>query len=123
MNTSPSLLKALPGIPRDADGPVFEAPWQAHAFAMALTLHEEGVFTWSEWAAALAEEIRSAQQAGDPDQGDTYYLHWLKALETLVTAKGVTSNGELTRYERAWGNAAQRTPHGAPIVLSEGDLD
>ncbi len=90
---------------------------------MALTLHEKGVFTWSEWAAALAEEIRSAQQAGDPDQGDTYYLHWLKALETLVTAKGVASNGELTRYERAWSNAAQRTPHGAPIVLSEGDLD
>jgi nitrile hydratase accessory protein len=123
VNTNPPLLEALPGLPRDADGPVFEAPWQAHAFAMTLTLHEKGVFTWSEWAAALSEEIHSAQQAGDPDQGDTYYLHWLKALEALVTAKGVTSNGELKRYERAWDNAAQRTPHGAPIELGEADLD
>jgi nitrile hydratase accessory protein len=102
---------------------VFEAPWQAHAFALMLSLHERGVFTWSEWATALSEEIRSAQQAGDSDRGDTYYLHWLKALEALVTGKGLTSNLELTRYERAWHNAAQRTVHGAPIVLSDVDLD
>ena len=50
---------------------------------MTLSLHEQGVFTWSEWATALSKEIRSAQQAGDADRGDTYYLHWLKALEAL----------------------------------------
>jgi nitrile hydratase accessory protein len=90
---------------------------------MTLSLHEQGVFTWSEWAIALSKEIRSAQQAGDSDRGDTYYLHWLKALEALVASKGVTSTVELTRYERAWRNAAQRTVHGAPIVLSDVDLD
>lgn len=123
MSTNQPHLDALPGLPRDAEGPVFEAPWQAHAFAMTLSLHERGVFTWSEWATALSEEIRSAQRAGDSDRGDTYYLHWLKALEALVTRKGVTSNVELARYERAWRNAAQRTVHGAPIVLSDVDLD
>ena len=123
MNTNPPPLNALPSLPHDADGPVFEAPWQAHAFAMTLSLHEQGVFTWSEWAAALSEEIQSAQKAGDPDRGDTYYLHWLKALEALVTRKGVTSNVELARYERAWHHAAERTAHGAPIALSEIDLD
>jgi nitrile hydratase accessory protein len=123
MNPNQPVPDTLPGLPHDADGPVFDAPWQAHAFAMTLTLHERGVFTWSEWATALSEEIRSAQQAGDSDRGDTYYLHWLKALETLVTRKNVTSNGELTRYQRAWRNAAQRTAHGAPIVLSDVDLD
>ena len=102
---------------------MFEAPWQAHAFAMTLSLHERGVFTWSEWAAALSEEIRSAQRTGDSDRGDTYYHHWLKALEALVARKGVASNVELARYERAWRNAAQRTVHGAPIVLSDVDLD
>ena len=73
----------MPGIPTDEDGPVFRAPWEAHAFAMALRLYERGVFTWSEWAAALAEEIARAQAAGDPDTGETYYHHWLAALERL----------------------------------------
>src|SRR2546423_14818147 len=89
MNTNPPPLDALPGLPRDADGPVFEAPWQAHAFAMTLSLHEQGVFTWTEWAAALSEEIQSAQKAGDPVRGATYNLHWLNELEALVTRKGV----------------------------------
>ena len=55
---------------------------------MALALHERGLFTWQEWAAALAEEIKRAQAAGDPDPGDTYYRHWLAALERLVAEKG-----------------------------------
>ena len=59
--------EALPDIPRDADGPVFREPWEAHAFAMALALHERGLFSWPEWAATLAVEIRRAQAAGDPD--------------------------------------------------------
>src|SRR5690349_24501214 len=82
---------AVPSIPRDDEGPVFREPWQAQAFAMALKLHERGVFTWPEWAATLADEIKRAQAAGDPDTGETYYLHWLAALERLVAEKGVTS--------------------------------
>src|ERR1700681_1411584 len=58
---------ALPDLPRDAAGPVFHEPWEAQAFAMALALHERGLFTWSEWAATLAQEIKAAQAAGDPD--------------------------------------------------------
>ena len=123
MSTNQLYLDSLPGLLRDAEGPVFEAPWQAHAFAMTLSLHERGVFTWSEWATTLSEEIRAAQRAGDSDGGDTYYLHWLKALEALVGRKGVTSNVELARYGRAWRHAAERTVHGAPIVLSDVDLD
>jgi nitrile hydratase accessory protein len=75
---------AVPGIPRDEDGPVFREPWEAHAFAMALALHDRGLFTWNEWAAALADEIKRAQAAGDPDTGETYYRHWLATLEHLV---------------------------------------
>src|SRR5207302_10711229 len=80
---------AVPGIPRDADGPVFREPWEAQAFAMALALHRRGVFTWPEWAETLAAEIKRAQAAGDPDTGETYYRHWLNALERLVAEKGV----------------------------------
>ena len=71
----------VPSIPRDADGPVFREPWEAQAFAMTLALHERGLFTWPEWAAALSQEIKRAQAAGDPDTGETYYSHWLAALE------------------------------------------
>ena len=82
---------AVPSIPRDSEGPVFREPWEAQAFAMALALHERGLFTWPEWAATLAEEIKRAQAAGDPDTGETYYHHWLRTLERLVAEKGVTS--------------------------------
>jgi nitrile hydratase accessory protein len=114
--------EALPGIPRDASGPVFREPWEAHAFAMALALHDRGVFSWPEWAAMLAEEIRKAQAAGDPDTGETYYRHWLATLERMVAEKGVTSAQALADYHDAWAHAAHRTPHGTPIELRPEDF-
>ena len=113
---------SVPGIPRDDDGPVFREPWEAKAFAMALALHERGLFTWPEWAAALADEIKRAQAMGDPDTGDTYYRHWLATLENLVAAKGVATSETLRRYRDAWDHAADRTPHGSPIELTQEDF-
>jgi len=80
------LLEGLPGIPMDADSPVFNEPWEARAFAMTLALHERGVFTWPQWAEALSRQIAQARATGDADLGDTYYQHWLRALESLVSA-------------------------------------
>jgi nitrile hydratase accessory protein len=114
--------EAVPSIPRDAEGPVFREPWEAQAFAMALALHERGLFTWQEWAATLGEEIKRAQAAGDPDTGETYYRHWLNALERLVAAKGVTDSATLARYRDAWDHAAERTAHGTPIELKAEDF-
>ena len=114
--------EAVPGIPRDADGPVFREPWEAQAFSMAVALHQRGLFTWPEWAAALGHEIKRAQAAGDPDTGETYYRHWLAALERLVADKGVASRDTLARYRDAWDRAAGRTPHGTPIELSPDDF-
>jgi nitrile hydratase accessory protein len=114
--------RALPGIPRDDNGPVFREPWEAQAFAMALALHARGLFTWSEWAAALADEIKRAQAQGDPDTGETYYRHWLATLERLVAAKGVATSDTLRRYRHAWDHAADRTPHGSPIELKPEDF-
>jgi nitrile hydratase accessory protein len=114
--------EAVPGIPCDAEGPVFREPWEAQAFAMALALHARGLFTWPEWAAALGAEIKRAQAAGDPDTGETYYRHWLAALERIVAAKGVADTGALSRYREAWAHAAARTPHGTPIELAPEDF-
>ena len=116
-------LAILARLPRDGDEPVFRAPLEAHAFAMTLALHARGVFSWSEWAAALAARIEAAQVAGDPDLGDTYYQHWLAALEALVAAKGAGSADELERYRSAWALAAARTPHGQPIELRPADFE
>jgi nitrile hydratase accessory protein len=112
----------VPGIPCDAEGPVFREPWEAQAFAMTLALHERKLFTWPEWAATLGDEIKKAQAAGDPDTGETYYHHWLRALERIVAEKGMTDARTLDRYYHAWDHAADRTPHGEPIELQPGDF-
>jgi nitrile hydratase accessory protein len=122
MDAAVQAIDALPGIPRDDGGPVFREPWEAQAFAMALALHGRGLFTWKEWAAALADEIRRAQQGGDPDNGETYYRHWLATLERLIAAKGVVTSETLHRYRDAWDHAADRTPHGLPIELTPEDF-
>ena len=112
----------VPGIPTGPEGPVFREPWEAQAFAMALALHARGLFSWNEWAAALAAEIKRAQAAGDPDTGETYYRHWLNALERIVAAKGLADVTMLARYRHAWHHAADRTPHGTPIELTPDDF-
>lgn len=117
-----SAAAEIPSIPRDAQGPVFGAPWQAQAFAMALALHAKGLFTWPEWAALLSERIKLAQAAGDPDNGETYYLHWLDTLEGIVARKGLADLPTLERYRQAWDHAADRTPHGKPIELRPEDF-
>ena len=122
MALDPNVAASVPSIPRDADGPMFREPWEAQAFAMTLALHERGLFTWQEWAEALAAEIRSAQAGGDPDTGETYYQHWLAALEHLVAQKGVATRDTLARYRDAWNQACERTPHGKPIELKPDDF-
>ena len=102
--------------------PVFREPWEAQAFALARTLQERGIFSAKEWAAALGDEIKRAQAAGDPDTGETYYRHWLATLERIVAAKGLTDARTLARTRDAWEHACARTPHGVPIELEPGDF-
>lgn len=112
--------EALP-LPPQVGAPVFAEPWQAHAFAMTLQLHERGLFTWPEWAAVLTARIRAAQASGDADTGDTYYTHWVDALEQLVIDRQLGTPEQIHALEHAWEDAAARTPHGQPIVLASGD--
>ena len=115
-------IAAVPGIRCGSEGPVFREPWEAQAFAMAVALHERGLFGWSEWTALLGDEIKRAQASSDHDTGETYYLHWLAALERIVAQKGMTDAPTLMRYRDAWDHAADRTPHGMPIILRPEDF-
>ena len=126
MSTDPATLRAtqsVQSIPRNDEGPVFREPWEAQAFALALSLQERGVFTWTEWAATLGDEIKKAQAAGDPDTGETYYHHWLATLERVVSENGLSDARTLARTRDAWEHACARTPHGAPIELRPSDFD
>ncbi len=114
----PESLAALPRLPRDAGGPVFAEPWQAQAFSLAVSLSAQGHFTWKEWAAALADELKAAASRGEPDDGSRYYHHWLAALERLVTAKGLSNPAALLARKESWAEAYRRTPHGKPVELS-----
>jgi nitrile hydratase accessory protein len=121
--TSPEgAPEAIPGMPSDFDGPVFGEPWEAQAFAITLALHRRGLFAWTEWSARLAAEIKRAQAGGDPDTEETYYRHWVAALERLVADKRLSDQAELARYRDAWKRAADRTPHGTPIELAPQDF-
>jgi nitrile hydratase accessory protein len=119
-NSQRENFASLPQLPRDESGPVFAEPWQAQAFAMAVKLSEQGHFTWKEWAATLAEEIKAAGARGETDDGTRYYHYWLAALERMVAAKGLSNSAELLARKEAWADAYRHTPHGKPIVLGAG---
>ncbi len=116
--TAFKLEWAARGLPRDEAGPVFGEPWQAQAFALTVALRDQGLFSETEWSAALGSEIACAQVAGDPDLGDTYYRHWIAALERIVVEKGLATPEALSACHDAWEAAARRTPHGKPIELN-----
>jgi nitrile hydratase accessory protein len=118
-------LGAAPGaaggplpIARDREGAIFNEAWEAQAFAMVVALHEAKLFSWSEWSTALSREIAAASKSGDRDPGDSYYLHWLAALERIVVDKGAASRSALEQRTAAWARAAEATPHGQPILLA-----
>lgn len=116
----PERFAALPRLPHDEGGPVFREPWEAQAFALAVKLSEQGHFTWKEWAATLAEELKAAADRGEPDDGSHYYEHWLATLERLVTAKGLSDPAALAARKEEWAEAYRHTPHGKPVELATG---
>jgi nitrile hydratase accessory protein len=115
---SKSEFESLPHLPKDDGGPIFAEPWEAQAFAMAVKLSDLGFFTWKEFAAALADELRAAASRGMPDDGSQYYHHWLAALEQLVSTKGLITAEALSDRKQAWAEAYRRTPHGKPVELT-----
>jgi len=65
-------------------------------------LSAQGHFTWKEWVQALAAELKSAAERGDPDDGSRYYEHWLAALEKLTAEKGLLRAADLRERKEAW---------------------
>ena len=116
-----SIKTAFPGLlhdsSKDEKQPVFAEPWEAHAFAIAVKLSEKGLFKWSDWTNALAEEIKEAKEQGNPDFGNTYYQFWLSALETILLEKNILKKSDLKSMMEQWRRAYLSTPHGNPVKL------
>jgi nitrile hydratase accessory protein len=106
----------LPALPAGREGAVFEEPWQATAFALAVHLSERGAILWGEWSAALGHEIQAA--AGDPALDHGYFQHWLRALERICAEKGMVDPSEIRLREEEWRRAYLSTPHGEPVELT-----
>jgi nitrile hydratase subunit beta len=82
--TQGSIISVDAWEPYLEDATAFNEPWEARTFAMIVALHERGLFTWLEWTDALSRQIHAAKIAGQPDLGDTYYEHCLRALESFA---------------------------------------
>jgi nitrile hydratase accessory protein len=79
-------------LPRKNGELVFEAPWEARTFGLAVALNEQGAYPWSDFSQELAQEIAAAEAAGNPS---TYYERWLATLENLVITTGLITRAEL----------------------------
>lgn len=118
MTTTLNQPNPIPDSSHADGGQVFAEPWQAQAFALTLKLSERGYFSWKEWTAALACEMKAAVDRGEVEDGSKYYHHWLTALEKLLTAKRLTDRASLEARKDAWADAYRRTPHGRPVELN-----
>ena len=115
MNTAfPSLLH---DSVKGEQQPVFAEPWEGHTFAIAVKLSEKGLFKWSDWTNALAEEIKEAKEQGNPDFVNTYYQFWISALETILLEKNILKKSDLKSMMEQWRRAYLSTPHGNPVKL------
>lgn len=102
---------------RDDDRPIFNDSWEAEALAIVRVLVSRGAFSAREWYDVISAEIRAAQERGDPDRGDTYYQHWMRALERITIEHGIIDPGTLVEHQRLWSLAVANTPHGSPILF------
>lgn len=109
--------REIPGLPHDEAGPTFAEPWQAEAFALAVSLSQAGYFTWQEWSDALGRELAAATARGEPDDGSRYYEYWLATLERLAIAKRLADPAQMDERKEAWAEAYRTTPHGKPVAL------
>jgi nitrile hydratase accessory protein len=109
---------ALTDIQRDETDRIFDAPWQAQAFALVVRLSKTGYFSWDEWVRVFSREIaRSPSRAGE-SENDAYYRQWLDALEEIIVKRGLLAPGDAQARASAWRAAYVNTPHGHPVELA-----
>lgn len=98
---------------RQAEDPVFTAPWEGQAFAAAVALRDRALLHWPDFADYLSAEIAAAADSEAEADGADYYRHWLRAMERLLLDKGLVTDAELAQRRNDVA-AARRRDHSAP---------
>lgn len=101
----------------------FDEPWQAKAFALAVHLNEQGLFTWPEWTESFANVARQNPLPSDKSESTAYWRHWILTLEQMITERGQSTPDDLEALRQAWREAFLTTPHAKPVVLPQHILD
>lgn len=101
-----------------AHPPVFEAPWHAEAFAVAVALEARGCFSWSEWTTVFGAVLAEQGRDRDLNGGDDYFQAWIVALERICHRKGLASPADLQELKSRWAEAYVSTPHGKPVGIT-----
>lgn len=98
-------------LPRQNGELVFDAPWEARAFGIAVALNEAGLYPWHDFSQGLAAETAAAEQHGTPE---SYYERWLETLAKLAIARGMVTPEELDARttEYALGAHDEHDDHG-----------
>lgn len=117
MSDAPSMGGTLDEQTALESAAPFAEPWQARAFACAVELSRQGLYTWREWVQALGEEIAAHPAERGEDPGAAYHRQWLSALEKLASLKEIASAAEIDARAERWRVAYLSTPHGQPVKL------
>ena len=97
-----AAMEGTTALPRKNGELVFDEPWQGRVFGMAVALHEQGLYDWDEFRAALIAQIAAAEAQGGPF---VYYEIWLATFEELLAKRGLLTRAELkeTTYQFEFG--------------------
>ena len=90
-------MGGVEAMPRSNGELVFEEPWQARAFGIAVGLVQEQGLDWEEFRSRLIDEIGAweREHGNAPSDAYDYYERWLAALERLVLETGMVSAAEI----------------------------
>lgn len=106
-------------LPPGAPEPAFSEPWHAQVFALTVTLSEDGLFTWPDWAARFSAMLKAHGVDKDLDGGNDYFTAWLETLEGILAETGQAGRDDAAAMKAAWEEAYLTTPHGAPVHLKD----
>lgn len=116
----PELENALPLDVRQRRA--FQKPWHANAFAILLSLHQAGRFTWPQWTQAFAQQEKLSPPRPAECIDDAYYRRVTETLLDLLSARGLVLPAHVAAVESAWRDAYLSTPHGHPVELTSDAL-
>jgi nitrile hydratase accessory protein len=86
-------IKGAVDPPQESGDLVFEAPWQARAFGLVVTLYRQGLFEWNEFQNRLIEQVQADAFADEENDSESvYYRQWIAAFEQLLADKDLFDN-------------------------------